>query len=332
LNYAWEVCGAARWTHWQGEPGDIGTPAHPTRRVFSSPAVYEFNSTLPVSYAPWYEPSWWYAGARPHLIASVEVRNFARYSAWLLVLFLATPGMGLALAIAAWKRKRQRVRLSSPVVVTLVVPALAFMFLYALVYVDRRYVAGQLDILGLAVCAAAMPLFDTPRLRRAIAGTAVATALAFTGLFLGGSIGIGLHDLLTWNTSDFTRHHEHDRALELRTLGLKPGDRVGYIGFSFGAYWALLDGVRIVSDVPVKFPRRGGLANLEVDDYSEIDEFWRAPAATQQRVLDLMKKAGASAVVADIVPSWARTDGWHHLNAKLNAPSGRNDTYVRFLE
>jgi hypothetical protein len=120
--------------------------------------------------------------------------------------------------------------------------------------------------------------------------------------------------------------------VELRALGLRPGDHVGYIGFSFRAYWALLDQVKIVADVPVRFPRGGGLANPEEDDYSEIDAFWRSPAATRQHVLDLMKQAGARAVVADVVPSWAQTEGWVHLRSRIRMPSGRRDVYVRFLE
>ena len=330
LNYAWEICGASRWTHWQGEPGDIGTPLHPVRRLLSSPALYEFNSPLPVSYAPWYDPAWWYAGVRPHFIPANELRAVARYSAWTLVLVLLTPGVGVALAITLWKRKAT---IAWPVAsASLALPALASMGLYALVYVDRRYIAGQLVILGFLITAAAMPLLATPGLRRTMRVVAVGTMLAFTGLFLAGSVGFGLNDLLAWKSGDFTRNDEYDRAVELRALGLRPGDHVGYIGFSFRAYWALLDQVKIVADVPVRFPRGGGLANPEEDDYSEIDAFWRSPAATRQHVLDQMKQAGARAVVADVVPSWAQTEGWVHLRSRIRMPSGRRDVYVRFLE
>jgi 4-amino-4-deoxy-L-arabinose transferase-like glycosyltransferase len=45
LNYGWEVDGAVRSTHWQGEPGDIGQPEHPTRLLIKEPVpVYEFGS------------------------------------------------------------------------------------------------------------------------------------------------------------------------------------------------------------------------------------------------------------------------------------------------
>jgi len=330
LNYAWEICGASRWTHWQGEPGDIGTPLHPVRRLLSSPALYEFNSPLPVSYAPWYDPSWWYAGVRPHLVLATEVPAIVRGSAWMLVLLLLTPGVALALAILFWKRKAIIAWPAASAMLAL--PALASMGLYALVFVDRRYIAGQLAILGLLLTAAVMPLLNTEALRRTMRAVAICTMLGFTGLFLVGSAGYGINDLLSWKSGDFTRNDEYDRAAELRALGLKPGDRIAYIGFSFRAYWALLDQAKIVADIPVRFPRRGGLANLQDDDYSEIDAFWRLPAASQQHVFDLMKKAGARAVVADVAPSWAQTAGWVRLVSRVRMPSGRHDVYVRFLE
>jgi hypothetical protein len=160
----------------------------------------------------------------------------------------------------------------------------------------------------------------------------VCTMLAFTGLFLFGSIVWGLHDALLMTTSDRTRNCEYDRAMELRSLGLRPGDRVGCIGFSFGAYWALLDGVRIIADIPVQYPRRGGFDNQAPDDYIAIDSFWHASPAGRQRVLDLMRQAGARAVVADVVPPGAPTEGWHRLRAKMRWPPGRTDVYVRFLD
>ena len=48
LNYGWEVAGAARTSHWQGEPYDIGRPVHPTHKVLDSPATYVFVDPVPV--------------------------------------------------------------------------------------------------------------------------------------------------------------------------------------------------------------------------------------------------------------------------------------------
>ena len=68
LNYSWYVNGTTRWIHWQGEGLGVGTPVHPTRKVFDRPAVYEFGSPVGGTYPPWYDPSYWYQGVEVHFI------------------------------------------------------------------------------------------------------------------------------------------------------------------------------------------------------------------------------------------------------------------------
>src|SRR5437016_7138206 len=65
LNYARYV-GGAPILHWQGEPPGTGSPAHPTRKVLANPPIYEFAQPIAGSYPPWYDPSYWYEGIRPH--------------------------------------------------------------------------------------------------------------------------------------------------------------------------------------------------------------------------------------------------------------------------
>jgi len=67
INYIEFVNQAPRSVHWQGSPAGTGTPLHPTRKIFSNPDVYEFTHPVRGSYPPWYDPSHWYEGARPHL-------------------------------------------------------------------------------------------------------------------------------------------------------------------------------------------------------------------------------------------------------------------------
>jgi len=76
LTYAWEAAGAVRFTHWQGEPYDLGIPAHPTKRVSTHPDAYVFNGPVGGSYPPWYDPTYWYAGIRPKLKPAMQVRVF----------------------------------------------------------------------------------------------------------------------------------------------------------------------------------------------------------------------------------------------------------------
>ncbi|HEX9919123.1 MAG TPA: hypothetical protein VGA87_08150, partial [Pyrinomonadaceae bacterium] len=61
LNYAWHVNGTTPFIHWQGESaggcGGSGAPAHPTRKLSDSPALYEFGSPVAGTYPPWYDPT-----------------------------------------------------------------------------------------------------------------------------------------------------------------------------------------------------------------------------------------------------------------------------------
>ncbi|HEY0098831.1 MAG TPA: hypothetical protein VGB76_07745, partial [Pyrinomonadaceae bacterium] len=60
LNYAWHVNRTTPFIHWQGDAaGATGTPTHPTRKLFDSPAVYEFAAPVSGTYPPWYDPTYW---------------------------------------------------------------------------------------------------------------------------------------------------------------------------------------------------------------------------------------------------------------------------------
>ncbi len=48
--------------------------------------------------------------------------------------------------------------------------------------------------------------------------------------------------------------------------------------------------------------------------------------------MQLMRQAGATAVVADLVPAGVNAQGWRRLHTILDTPSGHNGIFVRFLE
>src|SRR5439155_7877408 len=54
LNYAWHVNKIAGYIHWQGEIPDDGIPKHPTRKIFTLPAIYEFRTPIGGTYPAWY--------------------------------------------------------------------------------------------------------------------------------------------------------------------------------------------------------------------------------------------------------------------------------------
>src|SRR5205085_1387648 len=96
LNYAWYVNRITPFTHWQGEPAGSGTPAHPTRQIFTAPNVYEFATPVAGTYPPWFDPTYWYAGVTPHFNLRQQAHAIAR-NLYLLARFIGTRIFLLAL-------------------------------------------------------------------------------------------------------------------------------------------------------------------------------------------------------------------------------------------
>jgi hypothetical protein len=86
-------------------------------------------------------------------------------------------------------------------------------------------------------------------------------------------------------------------ARGLSALGLARGDAIGMIGYSFGAYFARLAGVRIVAEIPA---------------YA-APAFWQADTATRAGTLDAFRRAGVRMVVADHAPPRLAASGWQRV-------------------
>src|SRR5579871_1273714 len=92
-NYAWEVDGAPRSIHWQGQPPELGKPLHPTRKILNYPATYEFSYPVSGTYPPWYEPSYWYAGISPRFEWKRQLTILLETTPYLVVLSLLSPAV-----------------------------------------------------------------------------------------------------------------------------------------------------------------------------------------------------------------------------------------------
>jgi len=91
------------------------------------------------------------------------------------------------------------------------------------------------------------------------------------------------------------RGHRHlTTARQIRSLGVPDGSRIGVIGNGPYEYWAQLSGNSVVAEI---MP-------------AEVALYWSRPAAERSRLLELFRRPGAVAVVADNVPSWADLSGW----------------------
>lgn len=299
LNYAWHVNELGRiphWPHWNGE-GVSGSPLHPARRLYSSPAVYDLTAPVGGTYPMWYAPSYWYEGLRSRfdpaaqalqLIQSAEIYSDFFFHGPQPALFVAafalfavgSPARGRACGLLRhWP---------------LFVPALAAFAMYALVHVELRYIAPFAVLLWMGAFAG-VRLPRDPGWRRLAAGAtlaAVIVTLAATSLST-------MRDLFLRKPEPMFDSSLHARlAASLSRAGLRPGDRVGVVGSGLNAArWARLARARIATELP----------------WQEADAFWKSGLPVQSRAVHALCSTGARLIVAERVPQGPLALPWRPL-------------------
>ncbi len=296
ISYTEYIDGATKTVHWQGEPLGTGKPAHPTRKIFSDPAVYEFAHPIPGSYPPWYDPSYWYEGVRPHFLLKGQLWALFRAANLYLKIFSKSGAPWVVLA-AIWVVGRKALRWGSSGAGTRLVflPSAAALGMYSLVLVEFRYVAPfALMLLLWTLARIGIVVGAEPQLMKrfhlvVVLAPALAAGWAAT------------HDLY-----DLVRNEPYEPwvvAQKLHEMGIPAGTDVGYIGAGTDAYWAHLAGVRIIVEIP----------------RTEQPRFIAADTARRQEVLVLFTSVGASAVitrngdVANPAEGWRPIPGTHHF-------------------
>ena len=313
-NYAWEVLGAARSTNWQGGPGNLGTPIHPSHKVIDHPATYTFASPVPGTYPLWYEPSYWYAGISPHFDVKAQLRVLALSTRDFLYLFLRSPIPVICFTLAFFMGWRNWLSVTGlGAFWFLLLPSVIYTGLYMLVYLDQRYIAGSLVIIWMCLLASVAVPRDSLRrpLNYGVGAIGLLFCIVFVATRMVSPAKIAAKDLLHGHEDEWNQ--QWMLAQRLRQLGVNPGDRVAYIGSSMDADWARLDRVRIVAEIPVIWDRQPGLMRRVVANTSEIDDFWHANKAGRERVYRAFRDAGASIVVADRIPKDAAAPGWQRV-------------------
>jgi hypothetical protein len=290
INYAWYANGAPKARHWQGEPVGTGVPVHPTRRVVAGAPVYEFAEPVGGSYPPWYDPSYWYEGVRPHFDAKGQLMASYRAASGYLRIWSRNGTLyfvGLALVLM----RRGGLRRDRPKQSFLVVwlPSYAALLMYALVHVEPRFVGS----FGLILLAAAFtrvnpksaPEGRPARLAAALMIFAPAVAIAW-GVMSDAQMLISRQPFEQWRVAE-----------ALHDAGISPGTKVGVMGMGLDAYWAHLAGVRIIAEIPQQ----------------EEASFMEADTAGKQAIMAKFSEAGASAVVTENQVAVKSSGGWRQL-------------------
>jgi hypothetical protein len=290
LNYAMYIDGAPRWVHWHGQPPGTGVPARPMRKLSIDPAVYEFAHPVPGSYPPWYDPSYWYEGIKPHFSLRGQAWAFYRAANVYLKLISRTGALyALFLVLVLLGRKTGSWEFEARTLFWVWLPSFAAFGMYALVHAEERFLSGFALML-------LMWMLSSLRLtekaggqyrRRMILMTVLVPALAITW-----ALGRDLNDV-TGNKP----YEPWLVAQRLHDTGIAPGTDVGYIGTGTDAYWAHLAGVRIIAEIPDK----------------EQAHFVAADAVRRQQILALFISVGARAVLTRNAEAANPADGWRPI-------------------
>ncbi|GMU21353.1 MAG: hypothetical protein AMXMBFR13_14460 [Phycisphaerae bacterium] len=317
-NYAFHVSGAIPWDHWRGQPPGSGLPAHPSRQISDQPAVFEFAAPIGGSYPLWYDPAYWSEGVRGVFNRQGQIKAIQAGLDYYFDLFCVRQAALLAvfIVLAAVARAWRTLVLGLLESWWLLVPAACGCGIYLLVHVEDRYV-GPFVVLLWAALLGAIRLRARPGIRNvlvpayAAALLALAAPLSYVSL---PAVGRLLEDVR--RRTDTAPHPQWQIASRVQALGLKPGERVAHVGSGLKnwSYWAHLAGVQIIAEI------RPG------------EDFWMADDMTRQRVLGLLARAGARALVAKRPEPLDRPfgrpvtlpDGWQQI--------GRSSHYILFLE
>ena len=273
LNIAWFNYNLP-YRNWQGEPPGTGKPAHPTRKLFDHPAVYEFNGPLRSSYPPWFDPSYWNEGLSPTFRLGTVARH-AAHEAFVLGSLLLHPTAWLVGMLLIFLGSDLRGTLKGIAVYwyLIVIAGVAFS-LYCLTLVQGRFLPPwEMLIWGSVLASVRLRPATAPLYRGLAAFVALALLAAVCYMTYGESIH-GFHN---------DASAEYATAEGLRQMGLQPGTKVGAIGFDMDAHWAYLARLDIV-------------AEIGTDDTCF---FWSEPSTVQTQVLEKFAQAGASVVVAN---------------------------------
>jgi hypothetical protein len=188
-------------------------------------------------------------------------------------------------------------------------PAAAALGIYALVYVETRFVIPFFALIWLAVFAG-LRFPQSQTAKALVASLALATALT-SGVGIAWLTGRALFRAL--QPKPFV---DWEVAQGLQKLGIRRGEEVGSIGSAVDGYWAHLAGVRIVVEVPVW----------------GSTSFWASDGKSQSEVLADFAEAGARMVVSDQTPPMISSEGWQEIGVtgyfvhRLGSVTGKQES------
>lgn len=289
-NYLWSVNGISRNCIWTGGKNDpYGMAAHPPRHLSEDPLVLEFRGPLAGTYPLWYEPSYWFVGAKPKfdLRQQLEALN-ANIGIYKDIMF-ETGALFAGIFVLGVLIYRQTGKLQiSRNVWWQLGWSLSACSLYALVAVEPRYVAPFLILSWMAIYGTLIL-----SVQRATATAICATVLLSLAIPFAGHLGMESLRLAKNLAHPVPPQYQRE-ATALQQLGLRSGDDLAFIGYAYDCYFAHYAGYRIVAQVP------------------DSQSFWRLSAQKKEVLLNRLSSHGIKAVLVRDKP--IDSTDWRDLN------------------
>jgi hypothetical protein len=268
-----------------------GSLQHPPRKLMEKPVTYEFASPISGTYPLVNDPSYWQAGAKVRFDLRQQVmaiRETLRVYKDILGQTAAFISGAIVLCGLIIREKLQPT-----------LPRnswwqlawfLAACSMYALVHVERRFVAAFLVLFWLAIYGALMFRLNKSSVVPILA-TIICTVMIPSIAQLMASSASTVRDLGRARQPDY-----ETVAVSLRNLGLQSGDRLAVVGFLYDSYYARFARLRVVAQIPNE------------------DEFWRLSTPELNKVLQRLATVGVKAIVARNRPVSCALVNWRDLD------------------
>ncbi|HJZ64163.1 MAG TPA: hypothetical protein VKD70_07590 [Candidatus Acidoferrum sp.] len=303
-----------------------GAPAHLPRTVLSKPIIMEFATPVRGTNPLGYDPSYWFAGARPHFdprqqLATIKVNVRLYVEFFSQMVMIVSGALMLYLLIP-----RGSLRLPDNMFWWFTLWPTAACCIYALVHVEARFLPGFLALFWLALYFFLLQAVDTPA-RTAVLGTVLFSLLIPT-----------IGHIAKLRASGAADKPEYIRVGDaLRGAGIGPGDSIAVAGgrtyetggrvyresSAWDAYYARYVGARVIAAIVD--------ANDGIDmPQRQAPEFWHLDPEDLSRVKDLLAGIGVKAIVAldrpdDSTPAdWRQVNGTPYSILVLKVPGSEN--------
>ena len=291
LNYIWYANHQelTPYLGWDGRFGSVrSTLRHPPRMLMNNPVVMEFASPLPGTHPLWYDPSYWWQGAKAEFVTAAQLAavgtNLRVLFDWTLRMWPLILG---ALALLVVRLRKKRLPGVRHIWAWHWLWPLAACALYLPVHVEPRFLGAFLAIFWVGLYGYLLP--NSPvGIRTAVLATVIAVLLL---PFAASRTRAALASL---------RHPDPPvdqiAATAFRSLGLKPGDLLATVGVDFQPFYARSAHLRTVA-------------------YVEAPEgAWSLPPAEFARVKACLASAGIQALVARGRPSLPNPQEWTEID------------------